>query len=149
MLYTGISGRRTLSEMFERLRPEARAEACAQPSLPELVASTAKWAWSLEDDRGEFLASVAIMPDVGRRGWLVAYPGEAVRSAAQLRPLFRLYTILRDDGDLYDELRAWVAPDDARAIRFAEWFGFRYDCGPASGFSPTGRDLSLYMWRRQ
>ena len=72
----------------------------------------------------------------------------AVSSSAELRPLFRLYTIFRDSGAVYDELRAWVASDDARAIRFAEWHGFRLDCGPATGFSPTGRDLGLYLWRR-
>lgn len=120
----------------------------AQPSLPEMVARQAKWAWTLEDDQGEFIASMAIMPDVGRRGWFVSYPGERARSAAELRPLFRLYTIFRDSGAVYDELRAWVACDDARAIRFAEWFGFRLDCGPATGLSPTGRDMGLYLWRQ-
>ena len=113
-----------------------------------MVATTAKWAWTLEDDEGEFVASMAIMPDVNRRGWFVSYPGARIRSSAELRPLFRLYTIFRDSGAVYDELRAWVASEDERAIRFAEWFGFRLDCGPATGFSPTGRDLSLYLWRR-
>jgi hypothetical protein len=60
----------------------------------------------------------------------------------------RLFKIFRDSGAVYDELRAWVASDDARAIRFAECFGFRLDCGPATGFSPTGRDMSLFLWRR-
>lgn len=147
-LYTGITGARTLPQMLQRLRPEERAEALAQPSLPQMVATTAKWAWTLERDDGEFLASMAIMPDVDRRGWFVSYPGAALRSSAELRPLFRLYTVFRDSGAVYDELRAWVASDDVRAIRFAEWFGFRLDCGPATGFSPTGRDLSLYLWRQ-
>jgi len=148
MLHPGITGNRTLNEMLQRLRPEEQAEALAQPFLPEMVATTAKWAWTLEDDHGEFVASMAIMPDVNRRGWFVSYPGAAIRSSAELRPLFRLFTIFRDSGAVYDELRAWVASDDERAIRFAEWFGFRLDCGPATGFSPTGRDLSLYLWRR-
>lgn len=114
-----------------------------------MVATTAKWAWTLEDDDGEFVASMAIMPDVNRRGWFVSYPGERIRSSAELRPLFRLYTIFRDSGAVYDELRAWVASDDERAIRFASWFGFEFDCGPATRFSPTGRDLSLWLWQRR
>lgn len=149
MIYPGITGNRTLHEMLRKLRPEDGAEALAQPSLAEMVASEARWAWTLEDDQGEFVASMAIMPDVGRRGWFVSYPGARIRSAAELRPLFRLYTIFRDTGLVYDELRAWVATNDRRAIRFAEWFGFKYDCGPATGFSPTGRDMNLMLWRRE
>ena len=149
LLHQGITGRRTLHEMLQRLRPEEQAEALAQTSSCEMVARTAKWSWTLENDRGEFLASMAIMPDGNRRGWFVSYPGALVRSSAELRPLFRLYAIFRDSGAVYDELRAWIASDDERAIRFAEWFGFRLDCGPATMLSPTGRDMSLYLWRRQ
>jgi len=149
MLHVGITGNRTLNAMLQTLRPEEKAEAFAQPYLPEMVATTAKWAWALEDDNGEFVASLAIVPDINRRGWFVSFPSERIRSSAELRPLFRLYTIFRDSGAVYDELRAWVCPDDPRAIRFAEWGGFKLDCGPATGFSPTGRDLSLYTWRRQ
>ena len=149
LLHPGITGNRTLHEMLSRLRPEERAEAFAQPYLPEMVSTTAKWAWTLEDDEGEFVASMAIMPDVNRRGWFVSYPGERIRSSAELRPLFRLYTIFRDSGAVYDELRAWVASDDERAIRFASWFGFEFDCGPATRLSPTGRDLSLWLWQRK
>lgn len=112
------------------------------------MATTAKWAWTLEDDAGGFVASMAIIPDGDRRGWFVSYPGECIKSAGQLRPMFRLFTIFANSGAVYDELRAWVCPNDIRAVRFAEWFGFRYDCGPATGFSPCGRDLSLYLWRR-
>lgn len=116
-------------------------------SLAREVA-TSKWAWTLENDAGEFVASMAILQDGDRRGWFASYPGEALQSAAQLRPLFRMFVIFRDSGAVYDELRAWVASEDARAIRFAEWFGFKLDCGPATGLSPTGRDMSLYLWRR-
>jgi len=148
MIYPGITGNRTLREMLRRLRIEDGAEALAQPSLAEAVQATAKWAWTLEDDQGEFVASMAIMPDGDRRGWLVSYPGARIRSSAELRPLFRLYTIFRDAGGVYDELRAWVAATDRRAIRFAEWAGFELDCGPATGLSPTGRDMNLMIWRR-
>jgi len=114
-----------------------------------MVASEARWAWALEDDQGDFVASMAVIPDGERRGWFVSYPGARIRSSAELRPLFRLYTIFRDTGVVYDELRAWVASSDRRAIRFAEWFGFKYDCGPATGLSPTGRDMNLMIWRRE
>lgn len=148
LLHPGITGRRTLLEMLQRLRSEEQADAFAQLSSPQMVEATARWSWTLEDDQGEFVASMAIMPDGDRRGWFVSYPGARIRSATELRPLFRLYTIFRDSGAVYDELRAWVASEDRRAIRFAEWFGFRLDCGPATGLSPTGRDLSLFLWRR-
>lgn len=142
----GITGHRTLPQMFERLRRPERADMFAQPLLAE-VASESAWAWTLEDDAGEFVASMAIVPDIGARGWFVSYPGEGI-TAAQLRPLFRHFIAFRDHGGVYDTLRAWVASDDQRSIRFAEWFGFRFDCGPATGLSPSGRDMSLYVWRR-
>lgn len=133
--------------MFEQLRKPEQAEAFAAPHLADITQRQARWAWTLEGARGEFVASMAIVPDIGRRGWFVSYPGQGM-TAAQLRPLFRMFTIFRDSGAVYDELRAWVASDDPRAIRFAEWHGFAYDCGPATGFSPTGRDMSLFLWRR-
>lgn len=142
----GITGNRTLQEMLQTLRPEDRAEALARPSLVEVV-SEAKWAWTLEDDQGQFVGSMAIVHDFGRRGYFCCYPTEGM-TASQLRPLFRMFTTFRDSGVVYDELRAWVASEDRRAKRFAEWFGFVYDCGPAAGLSPTGRDQDLYLWRR-
>ena len=149
-LLPGITGARTLPEMLRTLRPEDSAEAFAQLSSMEFVAETARWAWTIENDQGEFVASMAIAPDphIERRGWFLTFPGARIASGVELRAMFRLFTIFRDSGAVYDELRAWVASEDARAIRFAEWFGFVYDCGPATAFSPTGRDLSLYLWRR-
>jgi hypothetical protein len=132
--------------MLSELREADRAEASARLYSTEVVARQ-KWAFCLEDEQGQFVASMAIVPDGPRRGWFVSYPGARIRSAAQLRPLFHRFTMFRDSLAVYDELRAWVASDDARAIRFAEWYGFRHDCGPATGFSPNGRDMSLFLWR--
>ena len=81
------------------------------------------------------------------RGWFVAYAGERLKSPFQIRPMFNLFADLKRLGP-YDELRAWVLTGEAREERFARRFGFRLDCGPASGFSPTGRDMSLWLWRR-
>lgn len=142
----GITGNRTLPQMLQKLRPLEQAEAFAQLYLAEAVQESAKWAFTLEDDNGQFIASMAIMPDVNRNGWLVSYPGAAIGSGHELRPLLRLFKIFRDSGAVYDTLRAWVASDDQRAIKFAEAFGFVYDCGPATGLSPIGRDMNLYRW---
>ena len=91
---------------------------------------------------------MAIVPDIGTRGWLVSYPGAAITTGLELRPMMRLFKILCDMR-VYSELRAWVCHHDERAIRFAKAFGFVYDCGPATAFSPTGRDMDLYIWRQK
>lgn len=70
----------------------------------------------------------------------------ALRSAAQLRPLIVAFEPLRQYG-IYDEIRAWIDADDPVAIRFAEAFGFRYDCGPARDLFQPGLNSSLYLWR--
>ena len=146
-LYPNLTGSRSLTSMLHELRPEDSSEALAAPHLAQIAASEAKWQWCLEGDAGEFIAAMAIVPDVGRRGWLVSYPGKAITTGLELRPMLRLFLILGQMG-VYDELRAWVCHDDARAIRFAKSFGFVYDCGPATGFSPSGRDMDLYIWRQ-
>lgn len=147
ILYPNLTGSRNLISMLQELRPEDSSEALAAPHLAQVAASDAKWQWCLEADDGTFLASMAIVPDVDRRGWFVSYPGKAIASGQELRPMFKIFRILCQ-MDVYTELRAWVCHHDARAIRFAKSFGFVYDCGPATGFSPTGRDLDLYLWRR-
>lgn len=129
------------------LRPWARDEASAHLSSLEAVEACAPWRWSFVDDAGRFVAAMAIVPDLGRCGWFVAYPGHRLRTAAQIRPMIREYLAMRASG-VYTELRAWVASEDEQAQRFARWFGFRFDCGPATGLSPTGRDLDLYLWRQ-
>ena len=109
--------------------------------------SSSKWQWSLETDSGGYMAGAAILPEQPRRGWFTAVIGVHLKSPAQIRPLIRLWDILQT-YDLYDEIRAWVASDDVRAVKFAERFGFVYDAGPCTGFSPTGRDMSLFTWRK-
>jgi len=107
----------------------------------------AKWQWALETDSGGYIAGCAILPDGDRRGWFAGVPGTHLKSSVQLKPLIRLWRIFQT-VDLYDEIRAWVMTDDDRAVMFAKRFGFVYDCGPATGFSPTGRDMSLFIWRK-
>jgi len=145
-LYPKITGSRSLTSMLHELRPEDSLEALEAPHLALIVLNDARWQWSLEDDQGRYVAGAAIIPDGNRRGWFIGYPGKALVSAIQLRPMIRLFNILAA-ANIYDELRAWVAHDDARAIHFAKSFKFVYDCGPATGFSPSGRDLDLFLWR--
>ena len=133
-------------QILPQLRETARAEVSARPSLIDDAADGARWQWALVDGP-RYLAGMAIVSDGPRRGWFVSYPTDAM-DASTLRPMFRLFNALKEVGP-FDELRAWVASDDARAKRFAEWFGFAYDCGPAHGLSPTGADMTLYLWRRQ
>lgn len=150
MLYPTVTGSGTWETVMPQLRPLVRAEASAAPYFHLTIEREAPWQWALEDDAGGYVAGAAIMPERHggcERGWVCAFPGERLRSGVQIRPLIRLFRMLCDAG-VYDELRAWVDAHDARAIAFAEAFGMRYDCGPASGFSPAGRDLSLYLWRR-
>lgn len=78
----------------------------------------------------------------------MGFPGPALVDGRQLMPVLRRFNVLIR-AKAYDELRAWVASDDARAIQFAERFGLAYDCGPATSYSHTGRDLNLHLWRRQ
>lgn len=106
-----------------------------------------KWQWALETDNGGYIAGCAVLPDGDRRGWFAGVPGVHLKSGVQLKPLIRLWKIFQT-VDLYDEIRAWVMTDDAQAVMFAERFGFMLDCGPATGFSPSGRDMSLFIWRK-
>lgn len=88
------------------------------------------------------------MPDmVPGRGWFVAYAGIGLSSFWQIRPMHALFRDLQRLGP-YGELRAWVMAGDRREERFAYTFGFELDCGPATGFSATGRDMNLWLWRR-
>lgn len=148
ILYPNLTGTRTLPQMLKKLRKPEREEASSQPQLVEWMIAEAKWQWCLERDDGEFLAAACIATEFGRRGWFAGFPGEAIRSAAELRPLFVVWDMLIDSGAAWDELRAWVRHGDQRSIRFAERFGFRYDCGPATGILQTGHDASLFLWRR-
>jgi hypothetical protein len=100
---------------------------------------------------GVFLAGMAVVPDDlsarGDRGWFVAYPGEALVNGFQIRPMFNLFNDLKRLGP-YNELRAWVHHGAEREEQFAKSFGFALDCGPASGLSPSGCDMNLWLWRK-
>ncbi|AGH16031.1 hypothetical protein DVVG_00045 [Dunaliella viridis virus SI2] len=92
---------------------------------------------------------MAVVPDlIPSRAWFVAYRSKALRSPFQIRPMFDLFRDLARLGP-YDELRAFILTDEPMHERFASWFGFRLDCGPATGYSATGRDMNLWLWRRQ
>lgn len=88
------------------------------------------------------------MPDpVAGRAWACGYAGRGLNSPFQIGPLFDKFNDLKRLGP-YHEIRAWIVDEDLREERFASWFGFEIDCGPAAGFSPTGRDMNLWTWRR-
>jgi hypothetical protein len=99
------------------------------------------------DDRWIFGWAVLEDPVPGR-GWFVAYAGEGLSSPFQIRPMLSRFQDLARLGP-FDELRAWIVAGAEREERFAKWFGFELDCGPASGYSPTGRDMNLWLWRRE
>jgi hypothetical protein len=123
-----------------------RGELCAQPYSMVLTQNEARWAWCLTDDAGALIASIGIVADGPRRGWVMGFPGPALVDGRQLLPLIRLWRILIAAG-AFTELRAWVLVENRRAIQFAERFGLAYDCGPATAYSHGGRDLNLHLWR--
>ena len=141
-----IGSQRSTMQMQKSLRHDAACEASDQLLTIDTVIQMARWQWALETDAGEYIAGMAIVPDTTRRGWFCAFHGTALSNAVQLRPMIRMFNLL-SQARVFDELRAWVLSDDAVAIRFAERFKFVYDCGPATGFSPTGADMTLYLWR--
>lgn len=138
----------TNAQILNALRETARQEGCAAPYFLEAAAQNATWQWGMTTD-GAFLAGMAVVPDPAgdNRGWFVVYPGAILESPFQIRPMFQRFRDLARLGP-YDELRAWVVAGSAREERFAAWFGFLYDCGPATGYSPTGLDMNLWLWRR-
>ena len=133
-------------EILQTLRPAAKSAVLAVPYLLEYAAQT-EWQWGMTID-DQFLAGMAIEPDIlPRRAWFCAYPSELLTNPFLIRPLFNLFNDMKRLGP-YDEIRAWVIDGAEREERFAAWFGFVLDCGPASGYSPTGEDMNLWIWRR-
>lgn len=115
------------------------------PHLWTLAASSA-WQRSLEID-GQWIAGIAVLEElVEGRGWLAGFPTTDLTSAGQILPLIREFRALQASGH-YRELRAWIYDGAQVEERFAQWCGLRLDCGPASGYSPTGRDMNLWLWR--
>ena len=147
-LWNNLTAGRSIETISNALPETERREVLLAPSL--LVATqSATWQWGMTiDDR--WLAGMAVMPDMcgEGRGWFVSYRSSECDSAFLIRPMFQLLRDLCRLGP-YHELRAWVAHGAAREERFASWFGFELDTGPASGFSPSGRDMNLWLWRRK
>lgn len=121
-------------------------------SDPDSLASVAEaeWQWSVWNGR-DWLCGLWVWPEPQRhRGWVLGAFSPAAResrSAIWGRDLLRVWRILLRDGP-YSELRTWIDPNDDVAIRFAVYFGLAYDCGPATGIGPDGRDYALHLWRR-
>jgi hypothetical protein len=105
------------------------------------------WSWCATREDGSLIASVGLVLDGKRRGWVIGFPGNTLATGAELWPLIKRFRILLRSG-AFDELRAWVDASDQRAIEFAERMGLKYDCGPATAFAYTGADLNLYLWRK-
>lgn len=145
-LWNDLRAGKSNAQILRELRPIQSEEASAVPYFLEATQS-APWQWGMTID-DTFLAGMAVMPDpVPGRGWFVAYAGEILETPFQIRPMFDRF---RDFARLgpFHTLHAWVLDGHRREERFAEWFGFSFDCGPATGFSPTGKDQNLWKWTR-
>ena len=136
--------------IWNELREIQRDELSAAPHLMDFATQNATWQQAITID-GRFIAGCAVFEDdiaPGRgRGWFVGYAGRGLTSAHQIRPLIERWALFARLGP-YQTLRAWVVAGAKREERFADFFGFRYECGTASGFSPAGRDMDLWIWRR-
>lgn len=87
---------------------------------------------------------------ITRRGWLSMLVGSAIDRVplrAWAPRMLTYWRLLSSTWD-YDEVRAWVPSEDARAKRFADRLGFKYDAGPCMGILPDGRDGDIHLWRR-
>lgn len=97
---------------------------------------------------GEWIAGCAICEELPGRAFFVAYASEDLVSFFQIRPMLEEFKIACRLGP-WKELRAWVLTGSEREERFAARFGFKFDCGPATGISPTGLDMGLWKWTRE
>lgn len=84
-----------------------------------------------EEQPGRFMLS----------GWPTRY-----MEAIHLRPLIREWRLLVRLG-VIQECRALIVDGVEKHEAFAKAFGFRLDAGPMTGFSPTGEDMNLWLWR--
>lgn len=146
-LWNDLRGGKSNATILSELRETQKDEPSKAAYFLE-CATRSPWQWGMTiDDR--WIAGMAVMDEAPylNRGWFVAYAAEALVSPFQIRPMFGLFRDLARLGP-YDELRAWVVDGAAREERFARWFGFVLDCGPASGYGPSGQDMNLWLWRR-
>lgn len=147
-LIPSLLGSRTWSETSAQLGPRAKRWWCEAEFWTRQALDFSDWQWAVEADDGTFLASLAVVNDGPGRGWLVFYAGAALTDGAQIAALRHVWWPLLASG-AYQSLRAWIECDDRTAIEFASRCGFRYDCGPATAYSPFGTDMDLYLWRRE
>lgn len=111
--------------------------------------SVSQWQWHVQFD-GHYVCGFWCIPDGPDGRGLVSMLFGSIVDQLPLRywcrqPRAEWRRVLRSGA--YPSLRAWVACEDARAKRFAQFMGFAYDCGPATGYLPDGKDADLYIWR--
>ncbi len=110
----------------------------------------APWKFCLTHE-GEWIASFFVVPDPPDRGVVCMLIGRAAYDLNWRRPglIREARAHFLNVRHAFRELRAWVRVDDEKAEAFAKWFGFRLDCGPATGIAPDGADANLMLWRRE
>lgn len=144
-LWNDLRGGKSNAEILSELRPIQREDLSAAPFYLEEAAAQA-WQWGMTID-DQWVAGMAVSPGHSPGvGWFSGFTGVGLRSFWQVRPMHALFLDLLRLGP-YRELRAWVHWQDAVDEPFAKAFGFRLDCGPASGFSPAGHDMGLWIWK--
>lgn len=145
-LWNDLKAGRSTLQILSELRETHREEAFAAPFYLEATRS-ATWQRGITiNDRWVFGCAIINEPVPGR-GWFVAYAGKGLTDARPLRVLKPHFLDVLRLGP-WDELRAWILVGEEREERFASRYGFRLDCGPATGFSASGRDMNLWLWRR-
>lgn len=141
-----------ITPQFGRIEPEDVREPDGLAHA-RAVAAMANWCWRVDVD-GKFIMACWVVDEPWasirmRAGWLQMCFGTAADSISARRwgrPALRYFMRCRDRIG-YTHLRAWVASDAARDLRFAQFCGFAYDAGPATAFLPDGRDATLMLWR--
>jgi hypothetical protein len=142
-----LTAGKSIEAILSVLREIHRVEAFA--ALSYLAATqSAPWQIGVTNSAGDWIFGVAVMPDgIEGRGWLVAYASDQLTKASQLRCIGREFRLMQRLGP-WHQLRAWIPDGDTIEEEFAKWAGLRLDCGPASGLSPSGRNMNLWLWER-
>ena len=146
-LWNDLKAGQSNAKILNELR-ETQKERASEAAYFLECATRSPWQWGITID-GEWIFGCAIIDELPylNRGWFVAYAGKSLKNAWQIRPLLRLWNDLQRLGP-YDELRAWVIAGASREEAFAKRLGFALDCGPASGYGPSGQDMNLWLWKR-
>lgn len=150
--FNAIPPGQDIGALRDQLRPSDKWF-LAGDMLPYTMASigVSKWQWHVQH-QGEYVCGFWVIPDgPDGRGLVSMMFGNAVDRLplrSWCRDPVRNWRAVLGSG-AYPSLRAWVDVEDVRAIRFAQFMGLKYDCGPAKGFLPGGQDANLYLWRMQ